>query len=500
MSEVTRVLSAIEQGDGHAAEQLLPLVYDELRNLAAAKLAREKPGQTLQATALVHEAYNRSTSIWEEGEQVMVNRSTSIWVALMTLLVVAFGSPSPPTFADGGMVMLPNGGAYEVALGAALDATTGKIYCSGFAGSSTTLAGGVLSSGDLNTAFGGGVVLTPVAAVVSGYRGRDASNACVVQPDGKLVSGGWYVEGKPSRESYGFALVRYTANGTLDRTFNKTGIVKTSFGSKVARINAVALQSDGKILVAGRYENPSRCVVLARYAANGTLDSTFGSAGKVITTIAGEGMGIALHAGGIVVGADTPDGMAVIRFTASGALDRSFGASGIVRFAVPDPTPGAYTDLHALAVDPLDNGLIVAGKYSDGLAYHLTLARFTADGTPDATFGNYGYTTFHPGPGDYVAESVAVDADGKVVVAGCASEASTNVLVARFDEWGNLDPTFNEGLGYADDFPGDAHSLFIQSDGKIVAAGAITNQGSSPQTSTMIIVRYGPDGIPDQSF
>jgi RNA polymerase sigma factor (TIGR02999 family) len=59
MNEVTRILSAVEQGDPHAAEQLLPLVYDELRKLAAQKLAQEKPGQTLQATALVHEAYLR---------------------------------------------------------------------------------------------------------------------------------------------------------------------------------------------------------------------------------------------------------------------------------------------------------------------------------------------------------------------------------------------------------------------------------------------------------
>jgi len=59
MSDVTRILSAIEQGDQHAAEQLLPLVYAELRQLAAHRLAHEKPGQTLQATALVHEAYLR---------------------------------------------------------------------------------------------------------------------------------------------------------------------------------------------------------------------------------------------------------------------------------------------------------------------------------------------------------------------------------------------------------------------------------------------------------
>jgi RNA polymerase sigma factor (TIGR02999 family) len=63
MSEVTRILSAIEQGDPHAAGQLLPLVYEELRQLAAAKLAQEKPGQTLQATALVHEAYLRLVDV-----------------------------------------------------------------------------------------------------------------------------------------------------------------------------------------------------------------------------------------------------------------------------------------------------------------------------------------------------------------------------------------------------------------------------------------------------
>src|SRR5581483_4710837 len=63
MSDVTRILSAIEQGDPHAAEQLLPLVYDELRKLAAQRLAQEKAGQTLQATALVHEAYLRLVDV-----------------------------------------------------------------------------------------------------------------------------------------------------------------------------------------------------------------------------------------------------------------------------------------------------------------------------------------------------------------------------------------------------------------------------------------------------
>jgi RNA polymerase sigma factor (TIGR02999 family) len=68
MTEVTRILSAIEQGDAHAASQLLPLVYDELRKLAAMRLAQEKPGQTLQATALVHEAYLRLVDVHQSQD------------------------------------------------------------------------------------------------------------------------------------------------------------------------------------------------------------------------------------------------------------------------------------------------------------------------------------------------------------------------------------------------------------------------------------------------
>ena len=67
MNQITRVLHAIEHGDPRAAEELLPLVYDELRQLAAVKLAREKPGQTLQPTALVHEAYLRVVGPKDHG-------------------------------------------------------------------------------------------------------------------------------------------------------------------------------------------------------------------------------------------------------------------------------------------------------------------------------------------------------------------------------------------------------------------------------------------------
>jgi len=163
----------------------------------------------------------------------MINSSKPLCFGLVAVVVSALASAAPLAWADGGIVTLPNGGAYQVSLGAALDSATGNIYVSGFSGSSTTLAGSVLANGDLNASFCGGVVLTPVASIVSNYSGKDASNACAVQPGGKLISAGWYVEGKPTSRTYGFALVRYKANGTLDKTFNKSGIVKTSLGKYV---------------------------------------------------------------------------------------------------------------------------------------------------------------------------------------------------------------------------------------------------------------------------
>src|SRR5438045_3994129 len=88
MNEVTQILSAIDQGEPHAAEQLLPLVYEELRKLAAAKLVQEKPGQTLQATSLVHEAYLRLVDV--EKAQHWDSRGhffTAAAVAMQRLLV-----------------------------------------------------------------------------------------------------------------------------------------------------------------------------------------------------------------------------------------------------------------------------------------------------------------------------------------------------------------------------------------------------------------------------
>src|SRR5262245_10501100 len=94
MNEITQILVAIEQGDPHAAEQLLPLVYDELRRLAAAQMARERPGQTIDATALVHEAYLRLA-----GDQKFDSRKhffAACAQAMRTPRGSSIGTSSPP--------------------------------------------------------------------------------------------------------------------------------------------------------------------------------------------------------------------------------------------------------------------------------------------------------------------------------------------------------------------------------------------------------------------
>ena len=130
MNEVTRILSAVEQGDPHAAEQLLPLVYDELRRLAAQRLAQEKPGQTLQATALVHEAYIRLVDVeqarhWDSRGHFFAAAAA----AMRRILVdnarrkqsVKHGGGWQRRDADPGALMAPESNPDLLALDAALD-------------------------------------------------------------------------------------------------------------------------------------------------------------------------------------------------------------------------------------------------------------------------------------------------------------------------------------------------------------------------------------------
>lgn len=107
MSEVTRLLGQIEQGDGVAAQQLFPLVYDELRKLAAARIAQEKPGQTLQATALVHEAYLRLVDVDQAQQWTSVRHFFAAAAESMRRILVDRARARRAAKRGGGAVAVP---------------------------------------------------------------------------------------------------------------------------------------------------------------------------------------------------------------------------------------------------------------------------------------------------------------------------------------------------------------------------------------------------------
>ena len=196
--------------------------------------------------------------------------------------------------------------------------------------------------------------------------GNDAANALLLQPDGKILAAGY-----TAPVSKDFLLARYTANGQPDPSFGTAGVVTTTFGTdRDESIADLALQSDGKLIAIGTVSALSTCGTcsnattgLARYLPNGTLDTTFGSGGRVQTDLgnpyASVGGGVLQSDGKIAVaGSSTANDLyqgTVLRYTTAGALDTTFGSGGIVRTAVGALTSG-FADIAAAA-----NGALVVG-------------------------------------------------------------------------------------------------------------------------------------------
>ena len=230
----------------------------------------------------------------------------------------------------------------------------GKIVVGGFAGSDFAVVR-YNPDGTLDTGFGtNGIVITSISA------GSDQANDVVIQPDGKIVLAG--------TSSGSFALVRYNSNGTLDSSFGSGGIVTSTIGSGSATGTAMALQTDGKIVVAGySYAGSYRDFAVARYNSNGTLDTAnFGSPnGWVVTSLSSDhemANAVAIQsdgriiAGGYVKSGSNED-FALIRYNTNGSLDTAnFGSpNGWVTtyFA------GAVDEVQDLAIQ--SDGRILAG-------------------------------------------------------------------------------------------------------------------------------------------
>ncbi len=308
-------------------------------------------------------------------------------------------------------------------------------------------------------------------------------------------------------------------DGDLDPAFGNGGQVTTDFNHSTDIANAVALQADGKLLVAGTtYTNndfSGEDFALARYNPDGSLDTTFGVKGKVTTDFPG----LAAEISAILV---QPDGKIVVaggafplfvflgdfelaRYNSNGSLDTAFGNGGIVTTSFPGQ--GSYAFALALQTD---GKILAAGtdfvnfSSDDSSNTDFALARYNPNGTPDLTFGGGGQiTTDFDGFNDD-AFSVLLQPDGKIVAVGSAKNPTNfyDFAAARYLANGSIDPTFGSAGKVRTDF-GDhnfdqARSAVLQPDGKIVAAGFAISQNGGVQN--FAIARYGSNGVLDATF
>ena len=343
------------------------------------------------------------------------------------------------------------------------------------------------TDGSLDITFGG------TGKVTADFGKNDYGESVAMQSDGKILVAGTSQKGADSS----FAIVRYLGDGSLDTSFGGMGKVTTDFGSLTNYANSLVVQSDGKIVVAGYSGNdPHYDFALVRYNTDGSLDTSFGGTGKVKTTIGSNAIGesIALQNDGKLLVAGYADiggslDFALVRYLADGSLDTTFGSTGKVTTAI-----GSDTDSGRSVAVQSDGKIVVAGQtYIVGSDYAMALVRYLADGSLDTTLGGTGKVITSIAPGDQV-QSVAVQNNGKIVVAGSSYIASTwDFALVRYLSDGGLDTTFG-GTGEVTTAIGnDAHAygVAVQSNGMIVAAG-----GSQ---FGLAAVRYQGDPVPEPS-
>jgi uncharacterized delta-60 repeat protein len=353
---------------------------------------------------------------------------------------------------------------------------------------------------DASLSFRGRIILTDV-----GDGTFEAAYAMAVQPDGKIVAAGFSTPA--AGPSIDFALVRYESTGRIDRRFGDNGRVLTDFGNTDVA-TAVAIDSSGKIVVAGYSSSNVVDFAVARYNPDGTPDNTFNSTGKVLTNFGGDAAGTAVAIDWndkiVVAGYSNAGGtydFAVVRYNVDGTLDTTFNATGrvLTNFGV------GSGDFAAAAVIQSD-GKIVVGGLSDasGIPYDFSLARYNPNGTLDLTFNATGkvLTEFSGSGSVDRLQALAIQSDGKIVAAGDSlGSGHTNFAIARYTTTGILDNTFNgtgKVLTVFDSGSAMANAVVIQSDGKIVAAGSFDN-GNRDGTD-FALARYNIDGTPDSTF
>ncbi len=349
-------------------------------------------------------------------------------------------------------------------------------------------------AGQLDTTFGQGGIVTNT---INHIRQNSHTRAIVIRNDEKII-----IAGSSNND---FLVMRYNRDGKLDNSFGLKGIASTDAGgSDEAR--SLAIQNDGKLIAAGSSTKEGRdYFALVRYNEDGERDYSFGNYGIVVTPL-----GVSSYSSTVliqpdekivVIGSSKPNNQgdynfALARYNSDGSIDDTFGHNGAVFTTIGTGYSFPYS-----AQIQMDGKIVIAGYSNQEGKKVITLVRYKTDGSLDNTFGSAGVVITPIGVSDSEARSVAIQEDGKIVVAGDYSNGFNNddFVIARYDSNGTLDFSFGTNgitltpIGEHNDEP---NSVIIQNDGKIIVAGSTYN-GSD---RNFVFVRYNSDGLLDNTF
>lgn len=316
-----------------------------------------------------------------------------------------------------------------------------------------------------------------------------------IQADGKIVTVG--------TAGGSFLVARYNVDGSADATFGDNGRVVTSFGSDQSGGTAIAIQGDGKIVASGWkcecFDWGAEAFVVIRYNPDGSLDTSFDGDGKVTTKVGlwPTAYSVVIQPDNkIVVGGFTwwgdgtyaNDSFALARYNADGSLDTSFDGDGKV---VTEICSVCNDDLESMALQPDGKIIAIGGSFSFDSPAQPDVIRYNTNGSIDTTF-SFNISSLGPIDSRGYFTSVATKADGKILVAN--SGWTNPPVLSRLNSDGSLDTTFDSD-GKVTTSLGDSQ-IAIQPNSKILVAGTFYNSAGQD----FKLIRYGLDGSLDTSF
>lgn len=415
-------------------------------------------------------------------------------------------------FGIGGLIKqsfltLPN--VFDLATGLVVVPNDKKVVLAGYTGDPLAVPSEwkivlvrYFSTGQIDTGFGDqGIVLQQFSPLL-----YDQINTVIAYPNGALLVAGETRSGGIGQ--YKFLLARYLNTGILDASFGFGGVVNQPFlgTGSYDEINALCLQSNGFVLAAGySKDGGGQKIALARYTSAGVLDGSFGQRGIVLQSFLGTqhlDVGVAVIVSGdgtiLVAGTSSDGGVGLtkgvlLRYNTAGSLVTAFGNGGVVL----QPCVGTGNqDAITCMVQQGNGSILIGGSSVDAGGQKALLIRYTSGGVLDPTFGNGGIMKqpfLGVGVTTDVINSIALQPDGKIVVAGATNDGAGNkYFLARYQANGVLDKTFGVAGIVKSPFIGDGngdelHDVMLSPDGAIIASGYTQDGGGSKMFVTRTI-------------